>query len=107
MAKYFMSQSRIRKVNELVPYHEGALTERGEKVYSHLEIKLIPASGTRFIRVIRADNGIGFTEEWIEDTIAGALLKLELDYPTDAFEILRHAPNEVEFRYIGSRGVVQ
>ena len=98
---------KTRTVKQLVPFHEGATTERGEKVYSHLEIKLIPASGTRFIRIIRADNGIGFTEEWIEDTIAGALEKLYQDFPYDSFEVIRHSPNEVEFQYAGVRGVVQ
>ena len=104
-----MSQSRIkpRAVNQIVPFSDGAMTERGERVYSHLEIKLVPANGRRLIRVIRADNGIGFTEEWIEDTIAQGFQKLDLDYPTDAFEVIRHRPNEVEFRYIGYKGVVQ
>lgn len=104
-----MSQSRIkpRVVNQIVPFHEGTATERGERVYSHLEIKLVPASGTRFVRAIRADNGIGFTEEWIEDTIQQGLQKLDADYPTDTFEVIRHRPNEVEFRYLGVKGVVQ
>lgn len=95
------------KVNNIVPFHEGSLTERGEKVYSHLEIVLKPAWGRELVKVIRADNGIGFTEEWIEDTINQGIQKLYLDYPQDEFTVIRHQPNKVEFKYAGVRGVVQ
>jgi hypothetical protein len=95
------------KIDQLVPAKEGTLTERGEKIYRSLDITLKFPDGGEFKRVIQPDHqAIGFTEEWIEDTIAGCLKNLELDFPQDIYQVVRLRPNQIEFHYAGSKGRV-
>ena len=105
-----MSQSSIKRrlpAFDVVEFFEGATTERGEKVYRNMRVTFKPFGVPQEIkRVISCDKGIGITEEWIEETIQGLTEALEKDYPNDVFKIVRHAPNDIEFEYAGSRGGV-
>lgn len=94
-------------IPEIIPFKEDSLTERGERVYTHLKIELIRPWGKPFEKVIQAENGIGFTEEWIEDTTKGCLTQLEKDFPTDFYKVVYVKPNHVRFEYVGPRGMVQ
>ena len=94
------------RIPEIVPFSDEQFTERGERVYTMLQITVTPAGCNPIKKVIEADPGMGFTEEWIEDTIVGALEKLELDFPNDVFEIVRHKPNVIALEYKGARGLV-
>lgn len=105
-----MSQSKVRHripSFDVVEFFEGATTERGEKLYRNMRVTFKPFGYPEEIkRVICCDKGIGITEEWIEETIAGLSEALEKDFPQDVFEIVRHKPNDIEFRYSGAKGVV-
>lgn len=100
MAKFFI-------IPEIVPFKEDALTERGERVYSTFKVELIYTNGRRFERVIETEAGIGFTEEWIEETIQLALKAIEKDFPEEFYKTIRVKPNWVRFQYVGPRGMVQ
>jgi hypothetical protein len=92
---------------DVVPFEEGSTTERGEKVYKCFEVVLMPLFGDPIKRVITLPEGVGITEEWIEDTIIGMQKALEKDFPHDRYELKRLAPNRVKFEYAGSRGPLQ
>lgn len=94
-------------IPELVPFRDDVLTERGERVYTHLQIDLIPPYGKPMKRVIKCEAGVGFTEEWIEDTIKGCLENLQKDYPDQVYKVTKVKPNQLRFEYLGPRGMVQ
>ena len=94
-------------VPEIVPFKEDALTERGERVYTTVKFELVYASGNRFSRVIEADQGIGFTEEWIEESIVSALKAIEMDFPEEVYKTVRVKPNYIRFQYVRPKGMVQ
>jgi hypothetical protein len=105
-----VSQTRIKKripAFDIVEFFEGATTERGEKVYKTMRVTLKPLIGFPITKVLTCDQGIGITEEWIEDTIKGVFEALDKDYPMDQFKLVRHKPNDVSFEYAGTKGVVQ
>jgi hypothetical protein len=105
-----MSQTRIKNplpLHEVVDFEEGAFTERGEKVYKSCRITFKPLFGNPMTRTFKCDPGIGITEEWIEDTIAGCLSALAKDYPMDAFKVTRKQPNDILFEYEGTKGPIQ
>lgn len=91
---------------EIVEFSDDAFTERGEKVYKTLEMTVNIFGGTPIKRVVRADDGIGFTEEWIEETVQGALEQLKKDFPNDVYRVLRLRPNQIVFEYAGVTGLV-
>jgi hypothetical protein len=93
-------------VPEIVPFKEESLTERGERVYTTVKIELLYCGGVRHERVLKADAGLGFTEEWIEDTIRLALEALEKDYPNEVYKEVRVKPNYIRFEYVGPKGMV-
>jgi hypothetical protein len=99
--------TKYRIVPEIVEFQEGAETERGEKVYSTLEMTVFPPAANPIHRVIRAEKGIGFTEEWIEETVQGALDALKVDFPNDAYKVVRVKPNQIRLEYAGVTGMVQ
>ena len=92
---------------EIVPIKEGARTERGERVYTYLEIVVYPPAANPIKRVLQADPGIGMTEEYIEDTIQGCLAALKKDFPNDVYRVVRVKPNVIRFEYTGVAGLVQ
>jgi hypothetical protein len=94
-------------IPEVVEFSDDSTTERGEKIYKHLEITLHSFGETPIRRVIKADAGLGFTEEYIEETIQGGLKALEADYPNYKFRVVRDKPNQIRLVYDGVRGVLQ
>lgn len=94
-------------IPEIVPFKEDSLTERGERVYTHLRIELIRPWAKGYDKVIQSDSGVGFTEEWIEETIKGCLEGLEKDFPNDSYKVVKVKPNHIRFEYVGAKGRVQ
>ena len=99
--------TKYRIVPEVVPFSDESLTERGERVYKTLEIAAFPPGATPLKRVIQADPGMGFTEEWIEETIQGGLENLRKDFPNDVYRVVRVRPNQIRLEYAGVAGMVQ
>jgi hypothetical protein len=99
--------SKYRIIPEIVAFEPGASTERGEKVYRTLEITVFPPAAAPLKRVIQADPGLGFTEEWIEETIQGGLENLRKDFPNDVYKVVRVKPNQIRLEYAGVAGLVQ
>lgn len=100
MAKYL-------SIPEIIPFKDDSLTERGERVWTQLKIELIRPWGKPYERVIQCEAGVGFTEEWIEDTTRECLEKLNLDLPTDEYRVVMIKPNHARFEYVGPKGMVQ
>jgi hypothetical protein len=90
-----------------VPEIDEAFTERGERVYKTLEITVYPPDFNPVRKVIQCERGVGFTEEWIEDTIQGALQALAKDFPNDVYKVNRLKPNQISLEYAGVQGLVQ
>lgn len=88
------------------PIKSGVTTERGEKVYTALEIILVYPDQTRTKKVLVPDEGLGFTEEWIEETIQGCLEGLKRDFPDDVYRAVKDAPNKIRFVWVGPKGLV-
>jgi hypothetical protein len=98
---------KYRIVPEIVPFKEDSFTERGERVYSHLEVTMVPPIGKPVQNVIKADPGIGFTEEYIEDFIKDGLAALEKDFPSYEFKVVKVKPNQIRLEYAQFKGRVQ
>jgi hypothetical protein len=84
-------------------------TEQGEPVYEFMEITAYPPGLDPIKRVLYPDRRadcIGFTESFIEETVAGALKALERDFPEDIYEAVRHRPNVISLEYKGVKGPV-
>lgn len=84
-------------------------TERGEPVYEYLEITAHPPGIDPIKRVIYPDHRAdcaGFTEGFIEETVAGALQALARDFPDDIYEPVRIRPNVIALEYKGAKGPV-
>lgn len=88
---------------EPVEFSDESLTERGERVYTTLRITTLPPSSKSVSRTIKADKGLGFTEEWIEETVQGCLQALEKDFPAAQFKVVRTKPNDIRLEYAGVR----
>lgn len=93
-------------ISEVVSFSDEALTERGERVYTTLQITAYPPAANPITKVIKCENGIGFTEEWIEETIRGALEALAKDFPNDSYRVVRNKANQITLEYAGVTGLV-
>jgi hypothetical protein len=93
-------------IYEPVDFSEDSFTERGERVYKNMKLELHLFGRPPMVRVITCDTGIGITEEWIEDTITGAVKALEKDYPQDQFKVVRVKGNHILIEYAGTKGRV-
>ena len=96
----------IHVVPDVVPFEGEQFTERGERVYTVLTITANIPGIDPIKKVIEADPGMGFTEEWIEDTIQDGLKGLALDFPDDEYYAVRHKPNVIALEYKGAKGPV-
>ena len=94
------------RINEVVPFREEQYTERGERVYTSMQITLVYPTGNTYRRIIDADRGMGFTEEYIEETIEGGLKALERDFPDDEYEVERKKPNVIVLKWARTKGKV-
>jgi hypothetical protein len=98
--------AKYLSIPEIIPFKDDSFTERGERVYTHLDVTVVYANRRSFHKVVKADKGIGFTEEWIEDTCQKGIEALERDFPDDVYKVVKVKPNVIRFEYVGPKGMV-